>query len=124
MLLILFVPQFLCIVNAPSKFYGYFLSNNNFLFLICSLSLIQIAYRYNISIKPINWLSSSVIGVYLITDYIDVQKYLMPKLLPEVLNGIGFIYVILTYLACIMLDKMREKATEYVIRFFLEVKHN
>lgn len=89
--------------NQITKWY----SANNILILGICCSLVLFASKHYMYNKYINWMASSAIAIYLITDYEYIRVYLYPRLLEPVLNGYGFIYILLISLICILIDKIR-----------------
>lgn len=83
------------------------ISNNNIQLLLFATLLIKIAEKYSFYSKQINWVASSALAIYLITDSGIVRNWLDPLLLPYMMNGTGHIFILGVCVACILIDKIR-----------------
>lgn len=95
------------ILELPSKVILLFFSNNNILLLALSASLVIAAERKHRYIPFVNYLSSSVLAIYLITDFPPIREILDPFLQPFVMKGYGIIFVVGVCLVCVLVDKGR-----------------
>lgn len=107
-LLLCIVPVVISMVGLPEKLNTLFISNNNVLLLTTVASLTVWLERKHTYIPWVNYLSSSVVAIYLITDFTWVRKLLDPWLLHHIMGWYGFVYVLLVCAGCLMVDKPRE----------------
>ena len=83
------------------------ISNNNIFLLVISALLVVFAETKQTYNKIINYLSSSVLAVYLLTDNKKAMQ-LDTWLLPKLIDGIGYIIIIGIFISCLIVDKIRE----------------
>ena len=57
--------------------------------------------------RTFNKLMSSTLAIYLITDAINIRPFLTQALLPEVMRGIGFVYIFIVCAVCLLADRIR-----------------
>ena len=98
-----------------------FLQNNNPLILIGCTWLILLAEKYKTYNRQINWLASSSLAIYLITEYPSIRYDLCPVLLRPTLHGWGIGLVLLICLACILFDKIRDKVFQLVVYSYKKI---
>lgn len=86
----------------------YIISNNNILILLFSGSLVMLTDKIAFTNKTINYLATSVLAIYLLTDAGFWRDSLDTYLLDKILQGHGIPYVIGISLCCILIDKIRD----------------
>lgn len=99
-----------------------FVSSNNFLLLTAVGSLMIWLEHKHTYIPLINYLSSSVAAIYLITDFWWTRQILDPWLLQQILHGWGFVYVLLVCLGCVLIDKVRAALFHIVVTLWHTIK--
>jgi hypothetical protein len=93
-----------------------FMSNNNILILTLSASLVILMTGVVFHSRIINYLSSSMLAVYLITDG-SLREVIDPWLEEQMLQSwMGYIYAIALLLACVMVDKLRAILFTLILR--------
>ena len=98
-----------------------FLQNNNPLILVSCAWLILLAEKYKTYNRQINWLASSSLAIYLITEYPSIRYDLCPVLLQPTLHGWGIGLILLICLACILFDKIRDKVFQLVVYSYKKI---
>lgn len=85
------------------------LSNNNPLILIIAATLTVGLDKKAFHSALVNWLASSTLAIYLITDSGGLRNYIMPWLLDNVMATplLGYSMMVIVCLACLMIDKVR-----------------
>ena len=85
-----------------------FLSNNNILILFFALSTVSILDNHPLHIGIINWLSTSTLSIYLITDN-ELRELLDPWLLQNLLSNPfrGLCIIVLICITCLFAEKLR-----------------
>lgn len=101
--------------GIPYKFFNMTVSNNNILLLVFAFLLVTITEKHPFYSMIINKTSSSVLAIYLITDFPTAREYIVPKLLPHVLSWFGYFYILLLCVACILFDKIRHILFEKIL---------
>lgn len=107
LLLILIIPVAVSYLHVSSSLNKMLLSNNNPLYLVLSAVLVMSADRHRTYIPIVNYLATSVLAIYVITEYVAIEKTLNPYLLPYVMEWYGLLFIPLVCLACIAIDKLR-----------------
>lgn len=96
-----------------------FISNNNIILVVFTACLVITLDRMKYVNKYINYMASSTIAIYLITDNVVTRKTLDAWLLQEVLGGaMGFVYIFIVAFLCIVIDKLRENLLGVLIVIF------
>lgn len=113
-LLLCLVPVAISMAGLPQKLNQLFISNNNILLLTTVGSLVVWLERKHTYIPWVNYLSSSVVVIYMITDFGWIRNQLDPWLLQHLLHWYGFAYAFAVCLACIAVDKVREWAFKWI----------
>lgn len=93
--------------GLPEKFFHLFVQNNNPLLLVISGWLVYEADSHAFRNRTFNKLMSSTLAIYLITDAINIRPLLTQALLPEVMRGIGFVYIFIVCAVCLLADRIR-----------------
>lgn len=101
-----------------------FLQNNNPMILISCMWLILMAVKHSTYNHITNYLASSSLAIYLITEYPSVRYDLCPALLSPTIHGWGLFIVLAICLTCILFDKLREKIFEIVICLYKKIQLN
>lgn len=94
-------------LGLPYKLNSMWISNNNIILLTTTASAVILLEKKRMYIPIVNYLSSSVLAIYLITEFGGVRASLNEYLLPHVLKGYGYFYLIVLCIGCIMVDKLR-----------------
>lgn len=83
--------------------------NNSPLILIASASLVMLFDRIETHSSIVNWLASSTLAIYLLTDN-SFRKILDTWLLDNIKDNAltGYLIVIALCLACILFDKVKD----------------
>lgn len=113
------LPIMASYLHVPFKFMKLFVQNNNILLLILAASLVIWAEKKHCYLSVINYLASSMLVIYLITDYPPIRTKIDPLLLVYVLNGSGFFIIFGLCLACLCFDKVRECLFDLAYRLYL-----
>ncbi len=82
-------------------------TNNNILLLVLAASIVIISSRKVFYSPIINYLSSSVLSIYLITDNDLILHPLTKFLYSHIFNFYGFFLILAVCLVCIFIDKIR-----------------
>lgn len=108
-LLISLIPVAIATITHSNSLMTLFLSNNNFLLLIFASSTVILLEKHPTHIGIINWLASSTLAIYLITDN-ELRCYLDPWLWDKVISNpiIGYLFIVLFCVACLLFEKVRE----------------
>ena len=87
-----------------------FLNNNNPLLLVFSASTVMALHQLPFHSALINWLASSTLAIYLITESSVIRSTLNPWLLSHVMVRplVGYGLMVAVCVACILIDKVRE----------------
>ena len=93
--------------TSCSPIMGLAATNNNIALLALSAGCIIEAERHSTHIPVVNYFSSSILSIYLITSNSLVCQPLMQYLYPTLLKGYGFALVIACCLFCLLIDKVR-----------------
>lgn len=80
--------------------------NNNVLLLLLSASLVVWADRHATHNRVVNYLATSVLAIYLITDNKVIYLRLTSWLYPQLLAGYGFAVALVVCLGCLLVDKV------------------
>lgn len=85
-----------------------FISNNNFLYVIFAASFTMWLEKHQFNSGIINWLASSTLAIYIITDN-ELREYLDPWLFRNVMDNplVGYTIVFLLCLGCLLIEKIR-----------------
>lgn len=121
-LLLCLVPIVISMLGISWTINERFVSSNNFLLLTAVGSLMIWLEHKHTYIPLINYLSSSVAAIYLITDFWWTRQILDPWLLQHILHGWGFVYVLLVCLGCVLIDKVRAAFFHIVVTLWHKVK--
>lgn len=103
-----FLPVFIMKITGNVKLTDMIICNNSPIVLISAASMVVLADRYKLYCSYVNWLASSTLAIYLITESafrIDIDKWLFNNILEK--PYWGFCQVILVCLACLLADKIR-----------------
>lgn len=84
----------------------WFSSNNPLILCICCSVILYANKRHTYS-NFINYLASSAIAIYLITDFEYIRTNYISHLFNQLLDGYGFLYAIIISILCIVIDKIR-----------------
>ena len=107
LLVYILIPLFLAHTANYERWMSMWISNNNIFPLVISALLVVFAETKQTYNKIINYLSSSVLAVYLLTDNKKAMQ-LDTWLLPKLIDGIGYIIIIGIFISCLIVDKIRE----------------
>ncbi len=100
------IPIVLSLHNLD-KYISVFISYNNVLILLFAGSLIMLLSEYEFHSRAVNYVSSSVLAVYLITES-SLRDVLNPWMENKILGGLGgYVYVVAVFAGCILTDKLR-----------------
>lgn len=116
--LLIIVPVLASRIHFSEKFFTLFVQNNNPLLLIISGWLVYELNNYKFHNKIINRFLTSTLAIYIITDSPSIRPILTKILLPEVLNGVGFLYILFICLVCLIIDQIRIKIFSYGYKLF------
>lgn len=108
LLCVSFIPVLMNLVGLPFKFFRLWFQNNNILYLLLAAVMVVRADKRPFYSKAINWLSGSVLAIYLITDSDWLRLHIDTWLYGEILAYRGYLYAVLLCLACMLVDKVRE----------------
>lgn len=105
---ILFFSPILISQLGMIKVVNMFLSNNNILLLLFSASLVMYLDIHPFHNGVINYLASSTLAIYLLTDNVFRTKF-DPWLLGYVMKGFeGFLLIAIIAVGCLLVDKFRD----------------
>lgn len=91
-----------------SKLNQYFISNNNIVLLIFTASIVIVLDSKRTTNKYINYLATSTLAIYLLTDNFVVRKPLDTWLLKEIISGVnGYVCLLIVVVICLLIDKIR-----------------
>lgn len=93
-------------------------SNNNIILLLFAMLVVKCGETHCTQVKAINWLASSVLSIYLITDFPTVRPQINSFLFPYMMEWIGIPIALGVCLGCVMADKIRECIFFIVYRIF------
>lgn len=122
LLIIAFTPIVIQNLGLPIMVQKIFISNNNILLLIAVASLVILADGQFFSSKSINWLAKGILAIYLITDWKGMREVLDTWLLPHVMNGIGFLYILLICISCMIIGAIVDSIISVIICRFCHLK--
>lgn len=83
-------------------------SNNNIILLVFAMLLVLFAESHRTQVKLINWLASSVLAIYLITDFPTIRPQINAFLFPYMMEWTGIPIALGICICCILIDKIRE----------------
>lgn len=120
---ILFFFPILFAMLGLSKLNPYFISNNNILLLIFTSTLVLLLDKVKYVNKIINYFPASTLAIYILTDNAFVRMPLDTWLFNSIMNdGIGYLYVFVVVLVCLLIDKIREVLFSMIINLFYGIK--
>lgn len=102
----LLFPLALSYANASERWMSVWISNNNILLLLICAPVTILADSKKTYNKVINYFSTSILAVYLLTDNKRAMQ-LDIWLLPRLIDGIGYFIVIAIFISCLIVDKFR-----------------
>lgn len=105
-------------IGLPLGVYNMTMSNNSPLILFFVGCLVVYANSHATHVNFINWLATSTLAVYLITDFPTIRNIINPFLFGNMFNGISYILIIGIFLGCICVDKIRELVFSLIFRLF------
>ena len=115
---VLFFSPILLSQVGGVKIHDIFLSNNNILLLLFSASLVMYWDKHPFHNGFINYLASSTLAIYLLTDNV-LRTEFDPWLLGYVMDGVqGFLLIAAIAVGCLLADKIREGLFGVVKRIF------
>ncbi len=106
-LLLMIIPVLASKAHLPMTFFNLFVQNNNPLLLIISGWLVWKADKHKFRNATMNKLLKSTLAIYIITDAANVRSILTQTLLPEVMQGIGFMFIFIICIICLLVDQIR-----------------
>lgn len=119
LLLIICVPVLIEMLTGNHVLQKLFLSNNNILILTTTASMVVLADRNPFYSKVINWFASSVLAIYLITEWPEIRDMFNTYALPKIIEGWGFLLIPIVAIVCVLIESIRKmffnKLTEVVI---------
>ena len=120
---ILFFFPILFAMLGLSKLNPYFISNNNILLLIFTSTLVLLLDKIKYVNRIINYFAASTLAIYILTDNAFVRIPLDTWLFDGIMNGgIGYVYVFVAALVCLLIDKIRELLFSMIINLFYGIK--
>lgn len=105
-------------LGLPLVAYQMTMSNNSPLILFFVGSVVVYANSHTTHINIINWMATSTLAVYLITDFPAIRNIVIPFLYGNMFNGISNLYLLVIFLGCIFVDKIRELLFSLISRLF------
>ena len=121
-LLVMAVPVLMNILGFSFKWFRLWFQNNNILYLLLSASVVYWCDSHVIRVKTINWLTTGILAIYMLTDNGYVRKPLNHWLFIEILNFRGYLYVFLISVCCLLIDKVRQFIFERVEIMIVKTK--
>lgn len=112
-IVLMFFPIFASMAELPMNVFNLFVQNNNPLLFIIVCWLVHEADTHVYKNNVLNKLLSSTLAIYLITDASNVRPVLTRLLLPEVMHGIGLVYILLVCFGCLLIDQLRITLFDY-----------
>lgn len=106
-LLLTFLPIMEYNIGLPLKAYQMTMSNNSLLVLLFVIYLVKFADMIKTHSNVTNWIATSTLSVYLITDYPSVRNIINPYLYEGMFCGTSYFVILLIFLLCIFIDKLR-----------------
>lgn len=106
-LLLMIIPVLASKAYLPMTFFNLFVQNNNPLLLIISGWLVWKVDKHKFRNATMNKLLKSTLAIYIITDAANVRSILTQALLPEVMHGIGFMFMFIICIICLLVDQIR-----------------
>lgn len=94
-------------LNLSDDVIAKIVSNNNITLLMFAFLLVNSAEKYCVRLKTVNWLASSILAIYLITDFPTVRVKINPYLFPYMMEWTGHIMALGICIGCIFIDKLR-----------------
>jgi len=94
-------------LNISDNVIAKIVSNNNITLLMFAFLLVNSAEKYCLKLKSVNWLASSILAIYLITDFPTVRVKINPCLFPYMMEWTGHIIALGICIGCILIDKLR-----------------
>lgn len=94
-------------LNLSDDVIAKIVSNNNITLLMFVFLLVNSAEKYCVRLKTVNWLASSILAIYLITDFPTVRVKINPYLFPYMMEWTGHIMALGICIGCIFIDKLR-----------------
>lgn len=120
---ILFFFPILFAMLGLSKLNPYFISNNNILLLIFTSTLVLLLDKIKYVNRIINYFAASTLAIYILTDNAFVRIPLDTWLFDGIMNGgIGYVYVFVAALVCLLIDKIRELLFSIIIKLYNGIK--
>ena len=107
-LVLFFFPILIIRLTHSSKLLSIFLQNNCIVILLFTASLVILLDRKAFNCGFVNWLCSSTLAIYLITDS-GLREVFDPWLLSKIISSpiIGYGLLILICISCLFIDKVR-----------------
>lgn len=105
--IVLFTPVLLALAGLSYRYFCLWFQNNIVFYLLLSVSLVLFCKTHAIYSKTINWFSTGVLAIYLLTDNSFVRNPLDHYLFKKILSFDGYIYIILLCILCLLIDKIR-----------------
>lgn len=106
-LLIVSLPIIEYNAGLPLKAYKMTISNNSIIILLFVIFLVRFADSHETHSNFVNWVAASTLSVYLITDYPSIRDIIDPYLFEGMQNGKSYVLIVLIFLSCILIDKLR-----------------
>lgn len=117
-LLLIIIPVLASEIHLQKNVFNLFIQNNNPLLLVASGWLVYESNNNKFYNKKINRFMTSILAIYIITDFPNIRSIFTKNILPEVLNGVGFLYIFFICLVCLIIDQVRIKIFFYGYKFF------
>lgn len=121
-LLVMAVPVLMNILGFSFEWFRLWFQNNNILYLLLSASLVYWCDSHVIRVKTINWLTTGILAIYMLTDNSYVRKPLNYWLFSEILNFRGYLYVFLICFCCLLIDKVRQFIFDVIVVIIVKTK--
>lgn len=108
LILVMALPVLMNIFGLSYNWFSLWFQNNNVLYLLLSASLVCWCNSHVIRIKVINWMTTGILAIYMLTDNSYVRKPLDHWLYNEILIYRGYLYVFIVCIGCLLIDKVRQ----------------
>lgn len=122
-IIVLALPVVIHMFGFPFISFRLWFQNNNVLYLLLSASLVYWCDSHAIRVKAINWMSTGILAIYMLTDNSYVRKPLDHWLFGEILNYRGYLYVFLICIGCLLVDKARQILFEGIESLYKRKNH-
>ena len=106
LILYLLIATLLANFESPYHYLDIWYSHNNILLIIFVAGMVLWADKHQFRIPFVNQIASSILAIYLITDYGHLRSW-NHIMLPYMFNGIGYLWCFFICIACIFVDRVR-----------------